>query len=280
MAAVLAEKHGWQFPFYLFGPIGILLAVILFITLREPARNTVDPTEEIEVGSHGHASPSLPILKTMTVIFRTPVALLLMLAFLGANFVAVIFLTWTPTFLKEKFGFSLSSAGLSGALYIHLASAFAVPIAGFMADRLVRRYPAGRMAIQAAGLLVGSFFVFLVGKTASINTLILSMALFGLCKGFYDSGIFASVYDSIDPRARGTAAGLVNTIGWGGGALGPLFVGWAARHGGKGSDVENMSDAIAFGGAIYIGAALLLLLAMLLFSRQVSTRLTSAASRS
>src|SRR5205085_56388 len=93
---------------------------------------------------------------------------------------------------------------------------------------------------------------------------------FGSCKGFYDSGIFASVYDSIDPRARGTAAGLVNTVGWGGGALGPLFVGWASKHGGKATDVENMSDAIALGGGIYIGAAALVIVAMILFSGSAS----------
>src|SRR6185295_4037783 len=38
MAAVLAEKNGWQFPFYLFGPIGVLLAFILMGCLREPKR--------------------------------------------------------------------------------------------------------------------------------------------------------------------------------------------------------------------------------------------------
>ena len=50
-----------------------------------------------------------------------------MLAFLGANFVATIFLTWAPTFLVEKFGFKLASAGLSGTIFIHLASAVSVP---------------------------------------------------------------------------------------------------------------------------------------------------------
>jgi len=50
----------------------------------------------------------------------------------------------------------------------------------------------------------------------------------------------------------------MNTVGWGGGALGPLFVGLASKYGGKPTEVENMSDAIAFGGVIYlIGAALI-----------------------
>ena len=84
------------------------------------------------------------------------------------------------------------------------------------------------------------------------------MTVFGFCKGFYDSGIFASLYDTIEPRARGTAAGIMNTVGWGGGALGPLFVGLASKYGRKSTEMENMSEAISFGGIIYlVGAALL-----------------------
>jgi hypothetical protein len=48
-----------------------------------------------------------------------------------------------------------------------------------------------------------------------MTTLLLAMTCFGICKGFYDSGIFASLYDAIEPRARGSAAGLMNTVGWG-----------------------------------------------------------------
>ena len=89
-----------------------------------------------------------------------------MLAFVGANFVATIFLTWTPTFLVEKFGFKLTSAGLSGTVFIHLASAVSVPLAGVLADRLTRRLAGGRMLVQALGLLAGAAFVVLVGRTA------------------------------------------------------------------------------------------------------------------
>ncbi len=123
------------------------------------------------------------------------------------------------------------------------------------------------MAIQASGLLVGSVFVFLVGTTTHVSALIAAMSLFGFCKGFYDSNIFASIYDVVHPRARATAAGIMNTVGWGGGALGPLAVGWFARHGG-GTEVENMSRAIAFGGAIYLVGAALLLLAIVRFAKR------------
>ena len=59
----------------------------------------------------------------ITVIFRKPVVLLLMAVFMGENFVATIFLTWTPTFLVEKFHFDLAKAALWATAFINLAGA-------------------------------------------------------------------------------------------------------------------------------------------------------------
>jgi MFS family permease len=95
-------------------------------------------------------------------------------------------------------------------------------------------------------------FVFLVGTTGEVSTLLTAMTLFGLCKGLYDSNIFAALYDHIQPEARATAAGMMNTVGWGGGALGPLAVGWMAKYGTYGTEMENMSQAIAWCGGIYL----------------------------
>ncbi len=218
------------------------------------------------------ATTTLPLREILHSIFSTPVVPLLMLAFAEANFVAAIIFTWTPTFLVEKFGFKLASAGLSGTVFIQLASAVSVPIAGALADRFTRRFPGGRMLVQGLGLAAGAVFVFLVGQTQSQATLLIAMTTFGFCKGFYDSGIFASIYDTIEPRARGTAAGLMSTVGWGGGSLGPIYVGLKTKYGGGATQMENMGDAIAFGGTIYILAAILVFTAMFLFTRQNSRR--------
>ena len=230
-------------------------------------------------GRGGHSSEGEPlgVGEMLRVVFRKPTAWLLMVAFLGANFVATIFLTWTPTFLVDKFGFKLTSAGLSGAVFIHLASALSVPLGGMLADRLARRLAGGRMLVQALGLLVGATFVGLVGLTSNVTTLLVAMALFGLCKGLYDSNIFASLYDVIEPRARASAAGIMNTVGWGGGALGPLAVGFATQYGRHAQAIDNMSEAIAFGAIIYVlGAALLLVAAFGFAHRDVLPSPTSA----
>jgi MFS family permease len=268
--AWLAEQYGWRIGFYCFGMMGLLLALVLYRFLREPVRGAADRALAHAEGNGAAdptaAPPALALGATCREIFRTPTALLLMGAFLGANFVATIFLTWTPTFLVEKFAFKLTTAGLSGSVFIHLASAASVPLGGILADRLARRFAGGRMLVQALGLLVGATFVGVVGLTADVTTLLVAMTFFGLCKGLYDSNIFASLYDVIEPRARASAVGIMNTVGWGGGALGPLAVGFATQYGRHARAVDNMSEAIAFGAIIYVVGAALLLLAALVFA--------------
>jgi MFS family permease len=262
LGAWFAEHLGWRVGFYFFGGLGLILALVLCKFLREPPRGEADALAEGVALQPLDTREALSVRQTCRVLFRTPTVPLLMAAFLAANFVATIFLTWTPTFLVEKFGFKLTSAGLSGAVFIHLASALSVPVAGWLADKLSRRFAGGRILVQAAGLLLGATFVFFVGKTTNTTTLLVAMTGFGLCKGFYDSGIFASLYDVIEPRARGTAAGVMNTVGWGGGALGPLCVGLAAKYGNRPTEMGNMSQAISACALIYLVGAVLLLVAV------------------
>jgi MFS family permease len=260
LGAWFAQHYGWRIGFYFFGASGMLLALMLYRFLREPRRGE----------SESHVSPvaedPLPLSDTLRVIFSRPTAIILMLGFLGANFVAMVFLAWTPTFLVKKFDYPLAEAGLHGMLYINLASALSVPLAGTLADRLVRKFSGGRILVQSLGLIVGAGFVIVVGRTTNRDSLLLAMAAFGFCKGFYDSGIFASLYDVIEPRARATAAGIMNTIGWIGGALGPVTFGWIAIHGNRDSKIENMSDAIALGGYVYLVGAVLLIAAVVFFA--------------
>jgi hypothetical protein len=60
----------------------------------------------------------------------------------------------------------------------------------------------------------------------------------------------------------------MNTVGWGGGALGPVAVGLATKYGRHSIEIDNMSEAIAFGGVIYVLSAALLLVAAFVFVRR------------
>lgn len=253
IGAWFAEHIGWRWGFYFFGGFGLIVAIILYFFLHEPKRG------QAELSPAELPPEPVPWTEAWATIFRSPPIVLLMLGFVAANFVATIFLSWTAYFLVEKFQFKLTTAGLSGTVFIHLASALSVPLAGYLADRWTQRTGGGRMFIQTMGLLLGAGFVYAVGAAGSTGLLLFVMTGFGFCKGFYDSGIFASLYDLVEPRMRGTVAGLMNTVGWTGGALGPVFVGYIAQYGPYGNQMENMSAAFSACSAIYvIGGALVL----------------------
>ena len=260
--ALFAARYNWRWGFYIFGGLGMVLALVLYRYLREPRRGQSEETGKPV------SQERLPVGETLRLVFRRPTAVLLMTAFFGANLVAMVFLTWTTTFLIDKFHFDLATAGLVGILLINVASSLGVSVAGPVADRLASRFAGGRILVQAVGLLVGAGFVVLVGRASGVATMLTAMAAFGFCKGFYDSGIFAPLYDVIEPRARATATGFMNTVGWAGGATGTLGFGLLAVHGRHASEVENMSEAIALGGGVYLAAAAILLTTVAFFVRR------------
>jgi MFS family permease len=198
--------------------------------------------------------------RSITAVFGHPMVRILMTVFVGANFVAMIFLTWMPSFLFRKFGMSLSMSGFSGTAYLQTASILGVISGGILADRLVRQYKGGRMMTQALGLLAGVPFIFLTGWTLSVPLLIAAMAGFGYFKGIYDANIWASLHDVVRPERRATAVGLMNAVGWIGGSTAPVAIAAASQHFG-------MSACISANSLIYLLFGILLVYGVFMHMR-------------
>ncbi len=267
IAGYMGEHYGWGSTFWLFGMIGAVLSIALLKFIREPQRGQAEREESGQAAPQDEAR--LPMRQVLPEIFSTPTALLLMAVFFQANFVAWVFLTWMPTFLKNKFGMSLTLSGITGTAFLQTASIIGVLAGGWLADQLSRRNAGGRMQTQLIGLLCGAPFIFMTGFTLSVPLLIIGMMGFGFFKGLYDANIFAALYDVIRPEARATAAGLLNMVGNYGGALAGIVIGMA-------SDRIGMSSAIAYSGFIYLLAALLLTVGLLAFVKQDVLKLSRA----
>jgi nitrate/nitrite transporter NarK len=194
-------------------------------------------------------------------ILGTPTAVLLMGAFMCANFVALVLLAWMPNFLYDKFHMSVAMAGLSAALFAQVASMVGSPLGGWFADVFRLRWVGGRVLVQAVAVFCGAPFVFLCGRVGSITGVIVMLTAWGLFKGFYDANIFASVFDVVPPQVRGTAAGFINMMGWLGGGAAPVVVGFVAERMGA-------SLAISLSSAVYVAAGILLTTASALFIRR------------
>jgi MFS family permease len=244
IAGYLGQYHGWRSSFYLFGWGGMALALVLFTMLREPKRGAADRA----VGTVASQS----IGESLRGVFAHPMAPVLMAVFVGANFVASVFLTWLPSFLVRKFAMNLSMAGFSSTAYLQVASVLGVLSGGLLADRMVSRRSGGRMLTQAVGLLCGVPFILLTGLTTTVTAVIAAMAGFGFFKGLYDANIWASLYDVVPPANRATALGVMNSIGWFGGGAAPVAIGIMSENFG-------MSRSIAATSVIYLVVGLGLL---------------------
>ena len=247
ISALVGQHSGWRSSFIFFGGSGIVLGIVLMFSLREPWRGQSELATDRQPLKTSTA-------QTLREILGNRMVLLLIAIFMGANFVAVVFLTWLPTFLYQKFHMSLSMAGLNASLYLQAASFLGVLCGGYLADRFSRRRAGGRQLAQAIGLLLGAPFLFLTGWTFSIPVLVLAMIGFGYFKGIYDANIIAGIYDVVAIQNRGTAAGIANSLGWLGGGLAPISIA-------LGSAKFGMSACISATAAIYLVIGLLTLLA-------------------
>jgi sugar phosphate permease len=267
-AGLIGERYGWRWSFVFFGGLGVVLGFVLSRFLREPARGAADfagvgPGTVRYVAGRGEP-PSLAgrlrAREFLAIIARTPTALLLMAAFMCANFVALVLLSWMPKFLYDKFHLTLAMAGLSATIFAQLASLLGSPLGGWLADLLRKRTAGGRMIVQAVAVLCGAPFVVMCGQMRSVAWVIVALTAWGFFKGLYDSNIFAALFDVVPLQARGTAAGYMNMLGWlGGGGLAPVVIGYIAQR-------RTLSLAISLAALVYVVAGMLLITAILAFA--------------
>jgi MFS family permease len=256
-SALIAQHFGWRSSFVVFGGCGVLLGLVLAKFIIEPHRESAGSIS---------AERQIPMGEFLGILRETPSAMLLMGAFVCANFVAIVLLSWMPQFLFDKFHVGLAVAGLAATIFVQLASMAGAPIGGWLADSARARFPGGRMLIQAIGVFGGAPFVLLCGMTSSAGWMIVALIAWGLFKGLYDANIFAAIFDVIRPEARGTAAGFMNMVGWLGGGSAPVVIGYIADH-------RSLSLAISMTAAMYVLAGALLVWGMLRFAGPDAARL-------
>ncbi len=256
LAGWIADHFGWRIAFYVFGGFGIVLSMVIAVRLKD---------------SHplasGHSSENkVRLAEALGVFFKTPTALLLTIAFAGMIFVNVGFMTWMPTYLHEKFAFSLARSGFDATFYHYIAAFFGVLLGASLADRHCNKIMGMRGLVQATGLLLAAPFIFLLGMSETPLIIYAVLALFGLFRGVYDSNIFAALYDVIEPRFRSTATGLMLMFAFVTGAAAPFILG-------KIKPILGLSWGLSALSAVYVFAACCIFIAVRFYYKKDSIRL-------
>lgn len=158
---------------------------------------------------------------------------LLTLGYAAVGYFQYLFFYWAEYYFKDVMHLSIAQSRTNTTLLI-LALGVGMPVGGWLADRMQRRFPGplGWRLIPATamGLSAGFLFLGLVAHSPVAIVSLFALAMFSL--GASESSFWQAAI-SLGGRRGGTAAAIINTGGNGVGLLAPLLtpvisaqVGW------------------------------------------------------
>ncbi len=213
----IAEAYSWRIAMVSVGVPGLLLAVVIARSLREPARGTYE-TET--------PPPPPPILTTAATMWANPAMRHLMAGSVVAGLAGYGFTQWLPTFFIRAHDLSQSQTGMVMAGVFGILGAIGALVAGKLFDHLsIRGFEHGMRMLALVPFVTIPFFI--MGLLA--DNLTTAMLLF-IIPGFaanYVIGPTIAMIQTLSPvhmRAVSSAIKMLclNLIGLG---LGPLLVG-------------------------------------------------------
>lgn len=213
VGGVLAVNYGWRTAFILLGLVGVLIAPLLWITVKEPERGRYDSSAD---------SAALGVAATLRHIFSCPSFWLLSMGMATGAMVLYGFGFWLPTFFQRSHGLSLAhTAWLFGALVL-IGGLLGNFLGGWFGDKWGSRHPGYYAYIPSIAFLVG--LPLLLGALW-IKNLPLAFVLFIIpqaCGVIASSPVAVAVQNLGPPAMRSTLVAcylfVVNLIGLGLGA--------------------------------------------------------------
>ena len=242
IAGYVGERWGWRNAFYIFGAVGVIHGLVLIFRLKDKNREKGAEKEKVK------------FFESMRVLFQVPTALILTIAFSGLIFVLTGYLTWTPTYLHERFSMSLAEAGFNSMFYTHIAAFIGVLLAGRLSDKFAARKPSARVLMQGVGLLCAVPFIVLMGHSAGLASVFIGFAGFGFARAFFDANTYPVLYDVIPEKYHASAAGVMQMTGFAVGSLSPVILGAMKPH-------IGLSMGISLLSVVWVVCGILLLVA-------------------
>jgi len=244
----IAQNFDWRFTFYIAAVPGIILALIAWLLVAEPARgqhdagatdNTVPPISAVLRRLFGLASARNLVIGS---------AIAAMLGF-GINY-------FFTSLMMRRFGLGIGEAGLYSGVIASLPAALSVLGSGWLADRWGARTPAAYALVPAACLLVGGpLYAFAITRE-ELPTLLGLVSIATFLNFGYLGVTYAALQNLMHPRMRATASALLNIVYGIASALGPFLLGllsdgMAARQG----ESLGLATAMAMAALLYLWAA-------------------------
>ena len=249
IGAHLAALFGWRAAFVIMGALGIILAPVLRLVVRDLPR--------------APAATRTPVLEVFPIVARKPAFWLLAFGASASSLCGYGLALWTPSILMRSFNLDLIQAGNYMASLVVIGGCAGVFAGGWFADRLGRsdhgwyaKLPAIAWLITAPTFVAGFFAPNL---WLAWILLLIPNALNILWLG----PIVTAVQHLVPARMRATASAsfllINNLVGLG---VGPWLIGRISDSLKTTYGVDALRNAAAACTAFYLLAALLTLIAV------------------
>lgn len=229
VGAVIAANFGWRAAFFAVGLPGVALALIAWLTMKEPRKLGLARPAPAHGASFGDA------LKELS---RRPSYWFAVLAATVVAFLGYGHAYFLPGYLARAHDMGLQERGLGMAVMVLVAGVVGTWLGGKLADRAAQRDTRAYMTLPAIGVIIGApFFVAgmmipggdhaIAGMTIGSGYLaLLLLAVPTATNSLWYGPVYAAIQGLVAPHTRATAVAvmffILNLIGLG---LGPTVVG-------------------------------------------------------
>jgi len=241
-----ANIEGWRIAFVVIGLPGVIIAAILYATIKEPPRGYSDPPDaaKIERASAGEAFKELRGKPTFWWMA------------LGAALVAFVgygLFTFQIPFLVREHGLSVRDASIYYGAPLSALSAIGTFLGGYLTDKLTKHSQKAIAWVPAVGLLIAVPFYISAFYASDLRIAFACWAVAGMCHYAYLGAQYNIGQGVVSAKSRATAIAIlliiVSIIGNG---IGPQFVGIMSDMftNGQLANVPDLSREICSAGGL------------------------------
>ena len=264
VAGLLVDVIGWRWTFIAMGLPGVVLAIVLFLTVREPTRGIYDaPAQRTE------ALSTLAALRTLA-RSRTYVPILIAVA--AAGIINLGFNLWWPSFFVRSHDFDFTSVGTSYGIATGFGAAAGLLLGGLISNKGAE-HGAGLPLLAAA--IANALAAAVIVCALLVPSPIVSLVMIGVmqfCLQASTPCIMASMFSVVPASIRTTGGTLAYLSSTALGGLGPLIIGamseaFTPRFG---------SDGLRHAMLVTTGLFPIVVGGLYFASRRIGTELSSA----